>query len=257
MKFKFDLNRWEDWTKSQIAQDQLLRCVPIQNMIFELCRELYESSRLASFASRPLLLWPRCTPGENLDRWPDDPRDVGLTCLAPQEIPESDTERLKSALARVGLTSLESYPVQPDRFAFEFADGRIPEGWTFHHLYDGQVRFDDRKRTLDAQKHGTHFTQTAGMTAVHPMIEELYPYYPCIPKVLRARAFRAFGYDPDNYFSSAAKDDLGFIQNNRVHEDEDLPPQDETPLGRRVRERIAELTDGRRRAKPRPGVDAI
>lgn len=70
-------------------------------MMYELCCELYRNSTLVSLANRAFCSFGRDAPGENLDRWPDDPKDVASTCLAAGEMPKSQKQCLKIVLVPV------------------------------------------------------------------------------------------------------------------------------------------------------------
>ena len=235
------------WIAAQIARDAP-PTIPIQNMLYRLCLELYDGNRLVSFAYRSMLIWPRCTPAENLDLLPEDEKDVVLESLAATSLAEHEKKRLQQELKERGIRSFEKYPIHPERFAFNFASGQHPEGWIFQHLYDGRFPFEKRKTTLDARKHGFHFTQVAGMVTFHPVVQELYDHYPCISHTLRARSFARFGYDPDRFFSKADHDPFGFVLRDPLHEDDDgQPPRVPPPPPARptfqgnIRERVAAL----------------
>lgn len=198
------------WIAAQIAHDAP-PTVPIQNMLYRLCLELYEGNRLVSFAYRSMLLWPRCTPAENLDDLPAEPKELALTCIGPIGLSDYEEKQLMGALKERGISATEKFPVHPDRFAFAFARGQHPNDWTFHHLYDGILPFHGQRKTLDARKHGRHFTETAGMVTVHPLVQELYDHRACIRRTLRARSFTQFKYDPDEDFAKGGPhNEFGF-----------------------------------------------
>ena len=230
------------WIAAQVAHDAP-PAIPIRNMLYSLCLELYEGISLVSFAYRSLLIWPRCTPGENLDGLPDDAKDFALESLGATSLAEHERKRLHYELKERGILSFERYPLYPERFAFDFAGGQQPHGWRFQHLYDGRFPFEKRKKTLDARKHGFHFTQVAGMVTLHPVVQELYDHYPCISHTLRARSFARFGYDPDRFFSKADHDPFGFVARDPLNEDDDgRPPRVPPPPPRQnIRERVAAL----------------
>ena len=64
-------------------------------------------------------------------------------------------------------------------------------------------------RSLHAVKNGKHFTQAAGLVAVHPIAESLKDEYFHFAWLLRREAFLRFGYDPDAVFSEKT-DEYGF-----------------------------------------------
>jgi hypothetical protein len=235
------------WIAAQVAHDAP-PIIPIQNMLFRLCLELYEGNRLVSFAHRSLLIWPRCTPGENLDTLPDDPKDLVLDCLAGTGLAQHEKKRLQQELKERGILSFEKYPIHPERFAFAFAGGQQSESCRFHHLYEGRFPFEKRKTTLEARKHGFHFTQVAGMVTIHPLVQELFEHYACISHTLRARSFAKFGYDPDRYFSKEEHDPFGFVIRDPLDEDDSLafprvppPPPSRPTFQQNIRERVAAM----------------
>jgi hypothetical protein len=84
--------------------------------------------------------------------------------------------------------------------------------WRLRHLYDGRFPFPGRERTLNALDDRMHFSQTAGLIALHPTLGPLWKRFGALAKALRARSFVQFGYDPENYFSSASHDRFGFVK---------------------------------------------
>jgi hypothetical protein len=100
--------------------------------------------------------------------------------------------------------------------AFAFAGGTRPErfgsnnAWSVHHLYSGKFPYRVEGTTLRAARSGLHFTQSAGLAAVHPIADGIVDELPCFAWRLRAEAFRRFGYDPNRVFGET-HDDLGFV----------------------------------------------
>src|ERR1041384_5357009 len=86
---------------------------------------------------------------------------------------------------------------------------RSSNAWSIHHLYSGKFPYYGRESTTHAAKDGNHFTQSAGLVAVHPVADALSDEFPFFAWLLRAKAYIQFGYDPDRAFSSQV-DDLGF-----------------------------------------------
>jgi hypothetical protein len=207
---KFTENNWREWLQAQVNRDRP-RSIPIHNMLLELCCELYAGHRLVSFARQGILLWPRCTPGENLDPLPDDAQEQVLDSLVSAHLSENEKESLGNELSKVGVGSIEQYPAHPERFAFKFAGGWLQQDWFFKHLYDGSIALGSAKKRLNALKRGKHFTQTAGMAAIHPIVQELYEAYPCLRRTLQARSFASFGYDPEHFFSQCEHTAFGFV----------------------------------------------
>jgi hypothetical protein len=81
------------------------------------------------------------------------------------------------------------------------------------HLYDGQHPFAGSAESLRSQDEGDHYTQTAGVVAVHPLVNQLWSVSPAIAHSLRARAFARFGYDPDKALAAEGRehDAFGFV----------------------------------------------
>ncbi len=64
---------------------------------------------------------------------------------------------------------------------------------------------------FDALRDPKHYTQSAGLVAVHPLVYHLIAEHPCIVFTLRWRAFDAFKYDPAKYFAPEGHDECGFV----------------------------------------------
>jgi hypothetical protein len=147
----------------------------------------------------------------------DDPERT-IREMPPRERVLGDEEQAAYE-ALVGQEDPDALGPGPDRNwrawsvgAFRYAEGCVPqppegaEAWTIRHLY-----------VLDApmveQKY--HFTQSANLVAVHPVVHRLLAQYPCILKTLQARAFATFGYDPANQFAPEREhDNCGFVPMN-------------------------------------------
>jgi len=74
--------------------------------------------------------------------------------------------------------------------------------WSIHHIYDGKHPWINRNDTLHAVKDGKHFTQSAGLVALHPVADALAEEYFYFSWLLRLESFKKFNYDPDQVFSS-------------------------------------------------------
>jgi len=146
---------------------------------------------MVRFAERQYLLWPGC------NRVPEPG--------ARQRIHRYE-DPLKSELKAKGI-AMDTRSNGPAIASFLYAGGERPERvgsrnrWSIHHLYSGKFPYVGRTETLHAVKHGDHFTNSAGLIAVHPILDAMCDEYPCIAWYLRARAFERFGYDPDHVFS--------------------------------------------------------
>jgi hypothetical protein len=82
--------------------------------------------------------------------------------------------------------------------------------WTIHHLYDGTFPYAGCTRPpLRAVLDGHHFTQSAGLVAIHPVADALADEFGVFAWRLRAKAFLLFGYDPEGAFSDT-QDEFGF-----------------------------------------------
>jgi hypothetical protein len=105
----------------------------------------------------------------------------------------------------------------PAIMAYRLAGGIRPprrvgkQDWNIHHVYDGRFAFPPSSsgETLHAVKHGKHFTQAAGLVAIHPIAHACADEYLWFAWQLRHEAFLRFGYDPDGVFS-ARTDSMGF-----------------------------------------------
>lgn len=150
---------WQRWIECQVSRDNP-PSLPLQQMLFRLCVDLYSANTLVRFSTCSMLIWPCCTLGENLDGVPDDPKELSFFNAAAG-FSAHDKNRLEDALKDRGITSLERYPVDPDGFSFSFAGGFPPPGWIFHHIYDGTSPLGKGKKTLNAHHHGLHFTQNS------------------------------------------------------------------------------------------------
>jgi hypothetical protein len=57
-----------------------------------------------------------------------------------------------------------------------------------------------------------HFTQSANLVSVHPVVFQAMRQHVCIVNALQARSFKEFGYDPANYFApQEPHDNCGFV----------------------------------------------
>lgn len=113
---------------------------------------------------------------------------------------------------------LDRRPNGPAVASFLFAGGiRHPRygsnnSWSVHHIYSGKFPYINRSNTLHAAYDGKHFTQSAGLVAIHPLADQLADEYPFFSWYLRAISFKRFKYDPDGVFSSGTHDEYGFLK---------------------------------------------
>lgn len=110
---------------------------------------------------------------------------------------------------------LDGRPNGPAVASYLLSGGKRPSrfgsnnAWSIHHLYSGKFPYLERRETTHAAKEQKHFTQSAGLVAVHPIADAMCDEYPAFTWFLRATAYRKFGYDPDMVFTNYI-DKFGF-----------------------------------------------
>lgn len=152
---------------------------------------------------RALLLWPEC------NRVPP-PGKKHKYFKYPSHIQE---------MARSIPCTLDGRPNGPAIASFLIAGGTRPKrfgssnAWSVHHLYSGKFPYHDREDndTTHAAKECLHFTQSARLVVVHPVVDALVDEFPFFTWLLRAQAYERFGYDPDGAFSRD-RDRYGFVR---------------------------------------------
>ena len=94
--------------------------------------------------------------------------------------------------------------------SFRLAGGERPvrsdfprHHWSIHHIYDGRFPVRTNKKVLHATRSGEHFTQSAGLVALHPLADGLVGDCKYFAWLLRHEAFLRFDYDPDEIFNIA------------------------------------------------------
>jgi hypothetical protein len=190
-----DLKDMEGWFARELTQVPN----PAESKVLTIVGENLDS--FVRWASEAILLWPGC------DRVPP-PGKTQRYFSFPSHI----REKAKSLGVR-----LDTRPNGPAIAAFLLAGGKRPErfgssnAWSIHHLYSGKFPYFGRKETTHAAKECNHFTQSAGLVAAHPVADALVDEFPFFAWLLRAEAYRRFGYDPDRVFS-AGHDQYGFVQ---------------------------------------------
>ena len=95
--------------------------------------------------------------------------------------------------------------------AFLYMKGKRPmrcthRGWSIHHIYDGKFPAKGHKTTLHAVKSGEHFTESAGLVALHPIADAVADEFEEFAWWLREQAYIRFGYDPDQVFAKPTKE---------------------------------------------------
>ena len=102
----------------------------------------------------------------------------------------------------------------PAVMAYLIAKGKRPmrassnRGWHIHHIYDGKFVAPGKQKTLHAVKDGDHFTQAAGLVAVHPIADALADEVGYFAWLLRREAYKRFGYDPDQVLAGSPSEPL-------------------------------------------------
>jgi len=136
-------------------------------------------------------------------KWPTKARLLWLGCVRVKyhQVPDRIKEEAKSR----GIQS-NSLSNGPAIMSFLLAGGERPirsnrQGWHIDHIYDSKFPWMTRRVSLHAVKDGKHFTQSAGLVAIHPVAEALKDEYFYFAWLLRYEAFLRFGYDPDAVFS--------------------------------------------------------
>lgn len=154
-------------------------------------------------------------------RWPA--KAILLWDGCDRVAPEGEKQRIHSfpetikRAARVVRAPLDTRSNGPAIVAFLVSGGVRPKrfgsrnSWSVHHLYSGKFPYIGKSSTLHAAKNCKHFTQSAGVVAVHPIADGMCDEYPFFAWLLRAEAFRRFGYDPDGVFADVAVDQFGFV----------------------------------------------
>lgn len=92
--------------------------------------------------------------------------------------------------------------------SYLFAGGAWPSRrgsnheWIIHHIYDGKFALENGNQSVRAVNHGDHFTESAGVVAIHPIADALADEYFFFAWMLRLEAFKRFGYNPDKVFAN-------------------------------------------------------
>jgi hypothetical protein len=191
----------EGWFSNELTQASISE---IERRLISLVAR--EDQFFVRWASKASLLWEDC------DRVPESGRRQKYFSFP-------DVIKL---LARGKKVRLDTRANGPAVVSFLLAGGERPKRfgssneWSIHHLYSGKFPYAGRTDTTHAAKHGLHFTQSAGLVAVHPVADSLVDEFPCFAWFLRAKAFLRFGYDPDHVFSPEV-DHYGFERGRSCH----------------------------------------
>jgi hypothetical protein len=124
--------------------------------------------------------------------------------------------QLKQAVKQAGL-KFRHWSNDPAIYSYRLAGGERPkrstyDEWSIHHIYDGKFPYPTASRaSLHAAKDVSHFTQSAGLVAIHPIADALADEFAVFAWRLRAESFLRFGYDPEAAFAEH-HDDCGFAR---------------------------------------------
>jgi len=179
-----DLNGWLEQEAGSIVPNSVRR------VILEVNASLDDFVR---WPQRAELLWAGCDRTARYHNYPDT-----LKALFRQQCVTADARSNGPAV-----------------MAYLVAGGQRPKragshNWTIHHLYDGNFPHPGSKRpSLRAVTDARHFTQSAGLAAIHPIADALADEFAVFAWRLRAEAFLRFGYDPDGVFS-CTQNEYGF-----------------------------------------------
>ena len=96
----------------------------------------------------------------------------------------------------------------PAILSFRLAGGDRPKRsdfprhhWSIHHIYDGRFPARLGAPVLHATRNGDHFTQSAGLVALHPVADGFVGDCAYFAWLLRYESFERFNYDPDKVFN--------------------------------------------------------
>ena len=135
--------------------------------------------------------------------WPQRAILLWSGCVRPARGKHTLPEAVKSRAKNAGIKS-DSRTNGPAIMAFQLAGGHRPtlvggsKSWSVHHIYCNKFP----KGSLHAVKDGLHFTQSAGLVAIHPLADAIADEIPNFAWHLRRQAFERFGYDPDGVWCS-------------------------------------------------------
>ncbi len=174
-----DLNDLSGWVESEVLS------IPVEShrrVILEVSHKLND---FVNWPERAELLWQGCNRTVKHHKFPDP---------------------LKRLLSERKF-NVDSRSNGPAICAFLAAGGRRPrrgsgDGWNVHHIYDGQFPYPGIQGvSLRARDDGHHFTQSAGLVAIHPVAHALADEVAAFAWRLRAESFIRFGYDPEGAFA--------------------------------------------------------
>lgn len=167
--------------------------VAVRQVVLDVVKALPSFVR---WPAKALLLWPGCDRGTKYHIYPKVIHDLATV------------SQVKGLDSRIN---------GPAIAAFRIAGGERPRrfgstnSWSIHHVYSGKFPYAGTQVTLHAAKNGLHFTQSAGLVAIHPIADQMCDEFPAFSWLLRAMSFQKFGYDPDAVFSHEQHDQYGFV----------------------------------------------
>ena len=187
---KCRLTDLHDWFESEMSavEEQVIR-----RFVIDVVTHLDD---LVRWPSEAMLLWPGCDRTSTYHEYPEAIRSLAVAA----KIGRLDTRSNGPAIS----TFLIAGGERPKRFGSH-------NSWSVHHLYSGKFSYVGRQKRLHAVKDGKHFTQSAGLVAIHPIADQMCDEFPAFSWLLRALAYKRFGYDPDTVFSSKPHDKYGFV----------------------------------------------
>ena len=192
-----DLIAWALSETNSVAESAPRECIA------NVCKSL---DAFVQWPAKPVLLWNGCdriAPAgqrQRIHSFPDTIKRAAKAVKAPL-----DTRSNGPAI----VAFLVSGGIRPKRFGSQ-------NSWSVHHIYSGKFPYPGTSSTLHAAKSCQHFTQSAGLVAVHPIADGMCDEYPFFAWLLRAEAFRRFGYDPDRVFTDSAVDQFGFVSGRQT-----------------------------------------
>lgn len=192
---KLRIRRIEKWLAEEI---KAIKQPAVRKAVKLVCGNL---SEFVEWPKKSILLWRSC------DRIAEDGKKQKFHAY-PKKLRK---------LAKAKNVRLDSRANGPAIVSFLLAGGDRParEGstnsWSIHHLYSGKFPYIGSETTLHAPRSGLHFTQSAGLVAIHPIADAMCDEFPAFAWLLRAHAFKKFKYDPDGVFSKA-RDRYGFAR---------------------------------------------
>ena len=152
---------------------------------------------------------------EHFIRWPETALLLWPGCIRPKGnkkhiYPEPIKIKLKDAGIKIDWAA--TWVNGPAVMAFIYAGGERPpkrskpsKGWNIHHIYDNKHPWPGASGTLHSVKDGEHFTQSAGLVAIHPIAEALAEEYFYFSWLLRYESYVRFSYDPDEVLSARGR----------------------------------------------------